>query len=989
MDSPSKTDEERNERIQTFLKIKSPEIGDKPYFTIENNNKVFVLHDPIIKVESDKSQKYEIDKIFEDNTPYENIYNEITNNCINESLKGTYFTFIAYGDSTSEKKDIIFGKNGCDQISEHRGLFIRLVQDYLNIKQSKNISLKINFIAVNGNKIIDLYELNKIDDKIHTKIIQNEVLDNYSNDIKSNNEILQQMKLVNINNLKDIFFMFRVYSLLERLDDGLSHLLSWSHFSFIINIFDNSGNIISKNNFIILAGNEKINTKITNPHSHNRNTIGNTKYRVDIEYTFDDIINNLKTNQLSENEAEDLLSQSKLMTVLSKSCFMERLGGKKIKRKFKIIGTILPNTGVFPNVKDTLFFLFDCKKIVRNRPKLTAKEIENLKKLMGDEDDKKDDIIFNLESRLKTQQKEIAELNNRVNIKQEKIDLIMKTYQDQVDCLVREFGFKGDINVLLSKNEYTKESILANKIRNAPDNNRIKENRLKELEEKIEHLLKEKERVNNLQEMKETDNTLAQIYDEIKENKLKEEKKIRFENANSKEVENLKKEQENLIKLIDKYKEENEKKFKIIENLPNIINKNVENHDKKEEENEKLISKLTKHYKKEISLKGKINKSQKEDLFQKYEEKLREKDEELKKKGEILEEVTKKMILDKGKYIDEIVRLNDTFDNIISTYKMCFDQRKFGTNVNNLNNYRTFLKLKSDFDKTIDKDAESINKYQYPILYQTLNKDKGGRRQSLYLFKSNEEENKENILLLSKNQSNINESKYKSNELLIFKDLIKEDEEVEGMERDDLFQYVKTIKDKIDDLNDYNTKYINHKIGYSVKEFEINDNKINELYSKIDHYKKLLEEQTSKYKKSKIIIESDERTIEKLRNENFMLKKMIEKKNFEPLKISSYNNFNSLYNIPPKTTTNFTNFISSETNFKNSQIQIPEITSKKGNTSYPTQVTLPTAISTKQNVFNYNNKNNKKSFTNINRPMTSSSHNINSYYRFQDPNSNN
>jgi hypothetical protein len=73
MDSPSKTDDERNERIQTFLKIKSPEIGDKQYYTVENNNKIFVLHDPIIKVESDKSQKYEIDKIFKDNTPYENI----------------------------------------------------------------------------------------------------------------------------------------------------------------------------------------------------------------------------------------------------------------------------------------------------------------------------------------------------------------------------------------------------------------------------------------------------------------------------------------------------------------------------------------------------------------------------------------------------------------------------------------------------------------------------------------------------------------------------------------------------------------------------------------------------------------------------------------------------------------------------------------------------------------------------------------------------
>ena len=234
MDSPSKTDEERNERIQTFLKIKSPEIGDKPYFTIENNNKVFVLHDPIIKVESDKSQKYEIDKIFEDNTSYKNIYNEITNNCINESLKGTYYTFITYGDSTSEKKDIIFGKNNCDVINENRGLFPRLIEDYLNIKQLENIILKINFIAVNGNKIIDLYKLNEINDKIHTKITQNELLDKYSIDIKMNNEILQKMKLVNINNLKDVFFMFRVYSLLERLDEGLFHLLSWSNFAFII-----------------------------------------------------------------------------------------------------------------------------------------------------------------------------------------------------------------------------------------------------------------------------------------------------------------------------------------------------------------------------------------------------------------------------------------------------------------------------------------------------------------------------------------------------------------------------------------------------------------------------------------------------------------------------------------------------------------------------------------------------------------------------------
>ena len=982
MDSPSKNDDERNERIQTYLKIKIPEIKDKLYFSVEDNKKIFVLHDPIIKVESDKSQKYEIDKIFEDDTPYYQIYDEITNNCIKDSLKGVYFTFIAYGDSTSEKNELILGKKDSDEYSNTKGMFPRLIEDYLKLKDSENISIKINYIAVNGNKIIDLYSINQLNSRTLSRINQNEILTKYSLDIKSNNEILKEITMANCNNIKDIFFLNNIISILSKLDEDTCHLLSWSHFSFIINIFNQSGELISKNTFIILAGNEKINTKITNPHSHNKNTIGNTKNRVDIAYTYEDILNNLKSNQLTENEAEDLLSQSKLVTVLSKTCFMERLGGKKIKRKFKIIGTIFPNTGVFTNVKDTLFFLFDCKKIVRNRPKLTAKEIENLKKLMQDEDDKKDDIIFNLESKLKTQQKEIAELNNRVNLKQEKIDLIIENYQKQVNCLVKEFGFHGDINILLSKNEYTKEAILANKIRNAPDNNRIKENRLKELEEKIEKLLQEKQKIIDLKIMKENDDTLSKIYDEIKESKIEEERKIRFQNENSKEIENLKKENENLIKEIEKYKEENDNKFQIIKNLPNIIETNIQNYDKKEEENEKLKSKLTKHYQKEISVKGKKNKIEKEELKEKYEILLKEKEEELKKKGEMLEDISKKILLDKGSYIDEIVRLNDTFDDIISTYKICFDQRKFGTNVNNINNYNIFLKLKSDFDKTIDKDALSINKYQYPILYKTLNNDKVKvKRNSQYLFKDNEE-NKENILLLSKINSDEKEFKSHPKEYKIFKDLIKEDEEVETMDRDTLFEYIKPIKEKIDDLNDFNTKYINHKIGYSVKEFEINDNKINELYSKVDHYKKLLEEQTSKYKKSKMIIESDERTIEKLRNENFMLKKMIDKKNFQPFK--TLNNFNSISPSKSKQTLKDI-YLASDQNIKNSHRQFLDLSNKKGNTSYPTQVTVPSTNVTKQN--QQNNKFNIKPYdSNLHRPMTSSNKNhINSYYRFQEP----
>ena len=131
-----------------------------------------------------------------------------------------------------------------------------------------------------------------------------------------------------------------------------------------------------------------------------------------------------------------------------------------------------------------------------------------------------------------------------------------------------------------------------------------------------------------------------------------------------------------------------------------------------------------------------------------------------------------------------------------------------------------------------------------------------------------------------------------------------------------------------------------------------------------------------------MIIESDERTIEKLRNENFMLKKMIDKKNFQPLK--TLNNFNSISPAKSKQTLKDI-YLASDQNIKNSHRQFLDLSNKKGNTSYPTQVTVPSTNVTKQN--QQNNKFNIKPYdSNLHRPMTSSNKNhINSYYRFQEP----
>ena len=71
---------------------------------------------------------------------------------------------------------------------------------------------------------------------------------------------------------------------------------------------------------------------------------------------------------------------------------------------------------------------------------------------------KRDDIIYDLESKLKTQQGKIKELNERVDYKQKKIEVLTDNYKSQIEALKKEFNFVGDVNTLLGGGEYTKEA---------------------------------------------------------------------------------------------------------------------------------------------------------------------------------------------------------------------------------------------------------------------------------------------------------------------------------------------------------------------------------------------------------------------------------------------------------------------------------------------------------------------------------------------------
>ena len=57
---------EDDERVKTFLKVKTCDTVDKQYYKISDNKQIFSLYDPSVKTDTSKTIKFEIDKIFTD-----------------------------------------------------------------------------------------------------------------------------------------------------------------------------------------------------------------------------------------------------------------------------------------------------------------------------------------------------------------------------------------------------------------------------------------------------------------------------------------------------------------------------------------------------------------------------------------------------------------------------------------------------------------------------------------------------------------------------------------------------------------------------------------------------------------------------------------------------------------------------------------------------------------------------------------------------------
>ena len=142
------------------------------------------------------------------------------------------------------------------------------------------------------------------------------------------------------------------------------------------------------------------------------------------------------------------------------------------------------------------------------------------------------------------------------------------------------------------------------------------------------------------------------------------------------------------------------------------------------------------------------------------------------------------------------------------------------------------------------------------------------------------------------------------------------------MEKEEIINYCLDMNKKINTIEDYIEKYAQYKRGFNIKEFELTESHVANLYEQIKRLNKNIDEQVDINNRNKIIIESQNRTINNLKNENLLLKNKLEGKelnerisypnlNNQPKTLSSRNNIYTYL----KTTNNLINPVTENTKY--------------------------------------------------------------------------
>jgi hypothetical protein len=312
--------------------------------------------------------------------------------------------------------------------------------------------------------------------------------------------------------------------------------------------------------------------------------------------------------------------------------------------------------------------------------------------------------------------------------------------------------------------------------------------------------------------------------------------------------------------------------------------------------------------------------------------------------------------------------------------------------------------LKNEYESYLKAHEHNINQVTFPLLYKSLlsqnkldinntninlNLKAHSRPQSAAIGKNKRQQLQSQMQTVTKtfNKEKSAHCLMKGNNtclssnndlyMLINTTLAKEmkaidNNELHAMTKEELVEFYMKFKSKVNNIEHYVEMIPLYKHNANVKEFELNENYVMNLQSKIEKLEKNVREQVEENNNSRIVIKSYEKSVEQLRTENMMLKKEINDKNTtHKLSYPTFTNYKN--NLHINTNTNTTNgmFYSHNNTNHNSYY--------KNSHQSETVVLLPpptSTSSTKQNPFN--NKieySNTTPYTNIKAPATTTTTN--------------
>ena len=679
---------DNNDIIKVFIKLEFSETKIQNLYEINKSRKIITIYDT-----ENNPYHFEFDKIFNNIDTNSYIFEEICLNCITQNFEGISFSFISYGETNSNKFNLLFGKilEENDQINiNNHGLFIRYLNDLMKKNIMYNYDIRLSLMLIYEDKLIDLFDLFNLDNKNNNNYDLNYFV-NKGIKIGKNKKIIEQIKKIeydgDINKIIDLLYVI-INTLIKLENKSNNFIYTLSHLCCVVYLIDKNNNnkVISNTSFILLNGSEHLyNANKLKLSKQEDNNISNTvKNSLNMQITYDGIINCIKNNKyvtksINKNEIndsskevldEEISKNSKLIAVLNDICF-----SKNIKNiKFRIIGNIIPIKEYFKTTRDTLLF---CSKIYKILNKLNPKlNIDNESLLNSG----KKEIDLNYQ--LKLYLKQISSLNLMIEKKDSKINFLSRHYNAQIKALKKFFDFKGDLNAIIAGEMNYEEENFTKNLKNMNIKINEQESKIKEYKALLEKKENELKKLKNIEDIKITDETMINYYLSVRNSKMEKERENKIINDLNKKIEELDKIIVNKDKIIKILNNDLTEKKNIIFNLNKIINMNIR---KEGEKNNKNKFK-----------KSKINN---EELNDKYKNIIREAKKEvylIQKKLDNAEELYKSKI---ELFYNEFFRLYEIVLQSIKDYQKVFEGDNFDK------------KKKIEFDKiilSIEKDYKEL-----------------------------------------------------------------------------------------------------------------------------------------------------------------------------------------------------------------------------------------------------------------------------------------